>query len=108
MNTQEITFNKEDWSGESAALVVTTFAGVDQFVLDGYKIELRDRFRVEDDKPRFSWTGFTVYVDDRATEYKVGRFDTDAAWECVDESGEFSRFGASAAAAAAKVLFNTL
>lgn len=108
MQTRIIEFNKENWSGEIATLAVTRFAEVDEFTVSGYKIELRDRFRVDDDEPKFAWTHFRVYIDGRPSDYSVGRFDQDAQWECVDESGEFSRFGDTAAEAAAKVLFNTL
>lgn len=108
MQTETVSFNKSDWSGETCVMDVTLFAGTWEFVIDGEDVHVRNKFRVPDDNPKFAWTHYDVFVDGARTGYTVGKFDTDDLWEARDEMGDFCRQGDTPAEAVAKLLFNLM
>ena len=106
MKTETLTFNKDNWSGESAEITFTEFAGNLEFSIYGENFTLRDRFRANDENPNFSWTHYSLYCGNRDTGIKVGKFDREFQWTAEDESGDFTRFGDTMGIAAARMVFN--
>ncbi len=109
MQTKTLFITKDNWSGESAQLKVTEFAGGFEWEQDGYKIELTNRKRYDE------FVCYDIHIDGQFMDEQVGKSDDDTMWEATTWNGEMTRQASNDAssgwgqvAAAAKLLFNTL
>jgi hypothetical protein len=107
MNKQTITFNKSNWSGETATIEVTELAGAYTWEQYGYEIEVSGR--KEDD----DFVSYEIKIDGEPSDCKVSRFENDAAWndrrwEATDCIGDCIRGDENLVIAAAQLLYNIL
>jgi|GEM_PF-4904733 len=107
MNKQTITFNKSNWSGETATIEVTELAGAYTWEQHGYEIEVSGR--KEDD----DFVSYEIKIDGELSGSKVSRFENDAAWndrrwEATNCGGYLNRDDENLVIAAAQLLYNIL
>lgn len=115
MKTTTLSFNKDNWSGETTELNVTEFAGTYEWEQNGYKIELKNFKRLDgaEDKADdgWAWTQYDIHIDGHFADSTVGKFEKDKAWEARGHDDTISRQSGSElgqVVAASQLLFNTL
>ena len=75
-----ITFNKNDWSGETAAIEVCD----DKFSFNGYRFEIRDFDTVKGVDPKYDFYTVDFYCDGEKFA-SAFRFEGDEDWEYENE-----------------------
>ncbi len=109
MINRTLFITKDNWSGESAQILVDEFAGGFSWDHEGTTIQLANRRRFDD------FVMYDVLIDGQDLGHQVGKNDDSDMWEARDEGDNISRQCSDLAAsgwgqvgAAAKLLFNTL